>query len=43
MEYDPQPPFDTGSPGKAAAGLTNLFTTVTAPVFQPWPMPRNTC
>ncbi|HWO67907.1 MAG TPA: DJ-1/PfpI family protein [Umezawaea sp.] len=35
MEYDPQPPFDTGSPEKAGTDLTNLFTTVTKPVFQP--------
>lgn len=35
MEYDPQPPFDTGSPEKAGVDLTNLFTTVTKPVFQP--------
>lgn len=42
MEYDPQPPFGTGSPGRAGACLTNLFTTVTTPVFHSWPMPRNT-
>ncbi|GAA3938917.1 DJ-1/PfpI family protein [Actinoplanes auranticolor] len=35
MEYDPQPPFDAGSPEKAGAALTSLFTTVTKPVFQP--------
>ena len=35
MEYDPQPPFDAGSPEQAGAALTSIFTTVTKPVFQP--------
>jgi hypothetical protein len=25
IEYDPQPPFDAGSPGKAPAHLTQFF------------------
>ena len=31
----PHPPFDTGSPKKAGAALTSLFTTATKPIFQP--------
>ncbi|MDX6602832.1 MAG: hypothetical protein QOF13_2034 [Solirubrobacterales bacterium] len=29
IEYDPQPPFDAGSPEKAAAPIVELVTTVT--------------
>ncbi|GLY97028.1 glutamine amidotransferase [Actinoplanes sp. NBRC 103695] len=35
MEYNPKPPFNTGSPETAGADLTALFTTVTKPIFQP--------
>jgi len=32
IEYDPQPPFDAGSPGKAPAPIVELVSSVAAPV-----------
>jgi len=31
IEYDPQPPFDAGSPGKAPEAIVELVTAVTGP------------
>jgi transcriptional regulator GlxA family with amidase domain len=31
IEYDPQPPFDAGSPSKASAEIVELVTAVTGP------------
>jgi hypothetical protein len=30
IEYDPQPPFDAGSPAKAPAGVVDLVRAISA-------------
>src|SRR5262245_51727607 len=41
IEYDPQPPFDAGSPGKAPQQIVELVTAVTGPGEDDWAGPAN--
>jgi transcriptional regulator GlxA family with amidase domain len=36
IEYDPQPPFDSGSPGKAAAPIVELIESVAGTSSEEW-------